>query len=123
MAVVNGSLYVGATKGASSAYIFKYNGGGTMAEGDCSSSGSNYRMINNAAGKIISGDTANINGVVLHSYNGHLYAGSITASAQTAGFYEYDPVAATWTLLNTSATRGDFASDTLVNDLNTMVDY
>ncbi|MBI2285409.1 carbohydrate binding domain-containing protein, partial [Candidatus Saccharibacteria bacterium] len=95
-AVYNGKLYV-ATKETDASAIYRYDGDKA------------FTKVTDAAGKIIAGDTANIDASVLTVYNGKLYAGTQTGSASgTAAVYSYDGT--TWTLL--LATRGTFGAET-----------
>ncbi|MBI4033389.1 carbohydrate binding domain-containing protein [Candidatus Saccharibacteria bacterium] len=95
-AVYNGKLYV-STKETDASAIYRYDGDRA------------FTKVTDAAGKIIAGDTANIDASVLTVYNGKLYAGTQTGSASGAGaVYAYDGT--TWTLL--LATRGTFGAET-----------
>ncbi|KXK07707.1 MAG: hypothetical protein UZ21_OP11001000929 [Microgenomates bacterium OLB22] len=78
-------------------------------------------FVTNTAGTLDSGDTANIDNIVLEQYNGKLYAASQTGSATNTGaVYEFDGYN-TWTLVNT--TRGTFDGTTNVDNVTNMIAY
>ena len=95
-----GSVYV-STSETDSAGVYRYD------------SGTTWTLVTNAAGKIISGDTANIDAIVLEVWNGKLYAGSQTGS-DAGALYSYDGT--TWSLEN--VTRGTFDSANLITTVD-----
>lgn len=114
MMVWNGSLYVAASK-ANAAAVYVYNGTAPVAN-----VATNFRRVTTTVGKLATADAANIDSIILRNYNGRLYAGSQTATAEdTAALYEYPGVAGDWTLINT--TRGTFGGQTGVNSIASMI--
>ncbi len=113
MAIIDGQLYF-ATGKANEAEIYRYNGG-------IGASASFTRISTGIVGKIVSGDTGNIDGATLINYQGRLYAGSKTGSATgTAALYRYDG-GTSWTLLNT--TPGTFQTTGAIDDVAGMIVY
>ncbi|MDB5182331.1 MAG: hypothetical protein JWO47_115 [Candidatus Saccharibacteria bacterium] len=104
-AVYNGKLYISTKKTDGSAI---YRGDGKTWS----------KVTDSTSGKIISGDTANIDASVLSVYNGKLYAGTQTGTT-TGAVYAYDGT--TWTLQ--LATRGTFGSDASVEGVSSMAVY
>jgi len=105
-AVVNGQLYI-ATGEADGAEIYRYNGGTSFT-----------KISDSTAGKIVSGDTANIDAVKLVNFAGNLYAASTTGSG-TAAVYVYD--GASWTKLN--GTSGTFGATSAIDQVDAMTVY
>lgn len=98
--VFNGSLYF-STQEPNLADVYLYLGGtGVTGAGG-------FVRVNNAAGKLATGDVADADDFRLIVYGGRLYAGAITG-ALTARLEYYDGVIGTWTLVNT--TRGTFTT-------------
>lgn len=104
-AVFNGKVYVGTTE-TDNAAVYRYDGGTTWT-----------KVTDTTPGKIIAGDTDNIDAINLAVFDGLLYAGTDTGSGGATGaIYSYN--GSTWSLVN--ATRGTFAGQTgldFVSDL------
>ncbi len=120
LTVWNGSLYA-ATGETDLANIYRWQVAGNTS----STTATNWLKVNNASGKAISADTANIDGFVLRTYNGRLYAGSQTnataGTTNTGAVYELDASTVTWSLLN--GTRGTFGADTNVNNVTSLIEF
>ena len=115
--VWNGGLYI-ATGEPNGANIYRWEPPGTYS---VDTTAANWRKVNSATGKIASSDTANIDSIILKTYNGRLYAGSQTAAGEDAGaLYEFDGTSGSWTLIGT---KGTFGSQTSVNAVGTMIEY
>jgi len=117
MKVWNGELYIAASK-ANSAGVYRWLPDPSMT---ISTVVTNYNLVSNAAGKLNSGDTANIDSVILQNYNGRLYAGSYNATDGTGALYEYDGTKGNWTLINT--TRGDFNNNTTTDGIGMLIEF
>ena len=118
IAVWNGSLYV-ATGDPNLANVYRWEPPGTFS---VDTTVTNWKKVNNTSGKVIAGDATNIDSIILKTYNGKLYAGTQTqAGEDTAALYEYDGVAGSWTLINT--TRGTFNAQTGMNDVSVIQEY
>jgi hypothetical protein len=91
--VYNGKVYVG-TKETDNAAVYRYDGGTTWT-----------RVSDSTPGKIITGDTDNVDAIVMTVYNGKIYAGTQTAN-NTGAIYSYD--GSSWSLVQT--TRGTFGT-------------
>jgi hypothetical protein len=116
MQVWNGALYVAASK-ANAAAIYVYKGGPPVANVPA-----NFLRVTTTVGKLIAADTANIDSIILRTYNGRLYAGSVTATAEDTGaLYEYPGTIGEWTLIN--STRGTFGSQTGVNAISSLLEF
>ena len=114
MQVYNGELYV-AVSNTNGAGIYRW----LPEVNSVSTTVTNWNLVTNAVGKVVAGDTANIDSFTLKNYNGRLYAGSQTAAAEdTAGLYEYDGTKGNWSLINT--TRGTFGAQTGVNAISSI---
>ena len=86
----------------------------------------NITIASSFGGKIISSDPGGMDSAVFATYNGRLYAGSITAAGEDdAALYEYDSglnsSGAQFNLIN--GTRGTFGSQTGINAITAMVEY
>jgi hypothetical protein len=117
MVVFNGHLIFTAQE-PNLADVYLYLGGtGVTGAGG-------FVRINNAAGKLATGDAADAEDFRLASYGGRLWAGAITGTT-TARVEYWDGVIGTWTLVNT--TRGQFTTTattvTGLSDVNAMVVY
>lgn len=110
MAIVGGVLYVG-TYESNGAEIYRYNGGTGAAVFT--------KITDGTAGKIISGDTANIDAINLINYRGMLIAGTQTG-AGTAGIY-YSTGDSNWSLVN--STRGTFLTTSGIDDVTALAIY
>ena len=100
-AVFNGNLYFTNSK-ANAADVVMYLGGSFVT------STGGFMRINNAIGKLATGDSAvDADDFRLLVYGGRLYAGAITGST-TARLEYYDGVPGTWTKINT--TNGQFTT-------------
>jgi hypothetical protein len=121
MVVHNGSLYVSMSKTAgNAAAVFRYTSTGLPL---AATGATRFNRINTTVGKLIAGDAADQDSILLYSYNGRLYGGSTTGST-TGALYEYTQTGAgaeDWVLMNT--TRGTFGADTSVDGISTMVAY
>ncbi len=118
IAVYNGALYVG-TGDPNLANIYRWEPPGTFS---VDTTVTNWKKVNNASGKVVSGDTANIDAIILKTYNGRLYAGTQTqADEDTGALYEFSGVPGTWTLVNT--TRGTFGAETGIHNVSVMQEY
>jgi hypothetical protein len=101
-AVYNGKLYV-ATRETDNAGVYRYDGDAWTL------------VTDSTVGKIVTGDTDNIDAIVLSVYNGKLYAGTQTAN-NTGAIYSYNGTA--WTLAQT--TTGTFGAQTNVDGVNSL---
>ncbi len=112
----NGSYFVAPAK-TDGATIYE-----NRASAQVSNTSNNYtRSSVSILGKIISGDTANIDKIKLAVYNGRLYAGSTNNSGGTGALYEYDGQNGSWSLVNT--TRGTFGAETSIDGISAMIEY
>ncbi len=120
MAVFAGNLFVG-TATSNLASIYRFGISNSVTAG----SATQFVRMANARGQLNNTDAVNIDSVILRSYNGTLYAGTQTTSAeQTAGLYEYAQSSATstaWTLMQN--TRGTFGSQTSVDAVDSMIEF
>ncbi len=116
MSVWNGDLYIAVSK-ADAAGIYRYN----PVPYSVDATSTNWQLVSNAVGKVTSGDTANIDSVILRTYNGRLYAGSANATNGTGALYEYDGTKGNWTLINT--TRGDFNGNTTTDAVSMLQEF
>jgi hypothetical protein len=121
MVVHNGSLYVSMSKTAgNAAAVFRYTSTGLPI---AATGATRFSRINTTVGKLIAGDAADQDSILLYSYNGRLYGGSRTG-ANTGALYEYQQTGAgaeDWVLMNT--TRGTFGANASVDNISTMVAY
>lgn len=107
VAVVGGQVYIG-TGETDGAEVYRYNGG------------SSFTKISDAtAGKVVTGDTADIDSIKLVNFQGRLYAGSKTGSAGTSAVYVYD--GSSWAKVN--GTSGAFGTNTLIDNVDAMTVY
>jgi hypothetical protein len=81
--------------------VLRYRGG------TASTTGQHFERITAAQGKLVTGDTADMDDARLAVYGGRLYAGAITGAATAR--VEYWDGTVTWVLVNT--TRGTFESN------------
>jgi hypothetical protein len=116
MSVYNGALYVAASK-ANAAAVYVYKGTAPVANVPA-----NFLRVTTTVGKMVAADAANIDSIILRTYNGRLYAGSQTAAAEdTAALYEYPGVPGDWTLIH--STRGTFGAQTGINAISSLQVY
>lgn len=112
MIVHNGALWITTGK-ADAANIYKLRGGFTSPAGAAP-----FQRMTPTVGKVTSGDTANIDAVILKSYQGRLYAGTQTgAGTNTGALYEYDPSNLSADAFTIIGARGTFGSQTNVDDV------
>ena len=119
MVVYSGSLYVATSKtNAAAVYMMKLTT-------PVSNTSANFIRVNTTVGKLIVGDTTNIDSITLATYNGRLYAGSQTAAGDdTAALYEYQQNgsgAIDWVLINT--TRGTFGAESNTNAISSLIEF
>lgn len=86
----------------------------------------NITIASSFSGKIISSDPGGMDSAVFATYNGRLYAGSITAAGEDdAALYEYNSglnsSGAQFNIINN--TNGTFGSQTGINAITAMVEY
>ena len=119
MAVYNGALYISTSKTAGDlAAIYLY----TASTHSLNSNSNNFRRINTTVGKLIASDTANIDSINLHVYNGRLYAASKTGS-DTAALYEYPQNSYLNDFTLMTSTRGTFGSETAIDGISSLIEF
>lgn len=114
-AIYKGKLFV-ATRKADAAGVYRYDGGG------------NWTLVTNAVGKVVSGDTANIDGYAMTVWNNQLVIGSQTGPTGATGAIYTSTNAdigtsstTSWTLVNT--TRGRFNTTTGIDGVSDLAVY
>ncbi len=123
LAVYNGALYAG-TGEAGAANVYKWEQSGTNTSSAAPTVvATDWKKVNNASGKIVSGDTAAAgDSYILKVYNGRLYAGSQGAAGDDAGsLYEYSGDSSIWSLIN--STRGTFGAEASTNAISMMQEF
>jgi hypothetical protein len=117
LTVWNGNLYVFSSE-TNDAGVYQYS----ISQVVSNTTGPMLRTHAWPPGKLIPGDTENIDGFVAGVYNGRLYAGSQTSSSdQTGALYEYGGEYASWSLVNT--TRGTFGAESSIDAVTSMIEY
>ncbi len=119
MVVHNGSLFIAMSKTAgNAAAVYRLKTSIPVAN-----VAANFLRVNTTVGKLIAGDAADQDSIILAVYNGRLYGASATG-ASTAALYEYAEVgsgATDWTLM--TSTRGTFGADTSIDGITSLVQF
>jgi hypothetical protein len=123
MGIYNGALYVAAVSSTklNTAVIYKYRGGFTGTVGSAA-----WTLVVSEQGRMNTASSKEVKEVsFLKTYNGRLYAGTLTSAVTSTGsLYEFNPSAASsshWVLVTSST--GAFGAQTGVDEANSMIDF